>query len=202
MLPRRWSVVVLSLFVIAATPLPAQNASVRADADTMQRKLEVIVTRAELPPSPSRPAQRTSFTDREANAYFRVKGPEFLPEGVLNPQVAIGEGGRLRARATVDLDLALKPRQRGWLDPLAYVGGKVDIESIGTLHAANGRGVLRLEKTTLNGVEIPKSVLQELVTFFSRSDENPRGFQIEEPFELPSAIRAVQTAPGRAIVVQ
>jgi len=174
----------------------------RADASTMEEKLVAIVTRAELPVTPDSAVQRTSFTDREVNAYFDVRGPEFLPEGVVNPQVAIGEAGRVRARATVDLDLALKPQNRGWLDPLAYLGGKVEVVGLGTLHAANGRGVLRLESTTLGGVEIPKTVLQELVTFFTRSDDQPRGFQIEEPFELPSAIRSVETAPGRATVVQ
>jgi hypothetical protein len=51
-------------------------------------------------------------------------------------------------------------------------------------------------------VAIPRAVLQEIITYYSRSEEHPRGFQLDEPFELPSAIRAVETAPGRATVVQ
>lgn len=182
---------------------PAQDAAARADAASMQRKLTAIVTRGELPVAKAPlPVQRTSFTERELNAYFRVNGPEFLPTGVVNPQVTLDRAGEVRFNAIVDLDLALKPKERGWLDPLAYLGGKVEVAGAGALHAANGRGVFRLATATLGGVTIPKSVLQEIISFYSRSPEYPRGFQLDEPFQLPSAIRAVETAPGRATVVQ
>lgn len=198
----RW--VLAGAVLLAGTSVaPAQDAAARADAASMQRKLVAIVTRAELPASSvTHPVQRTSFTDREVNAYFRVHGAEFLPLGVVNPQVAIDRAGRVRAKAIVDLDKALKPSERSWLDPLAWVSGKVEVTGAGTLHAANGRGVFTLETATLNGVDIPPAVLQEIVSYYSRSPEQPRGFQLHEPFELPSAIRAVETVPGRATVVQ
>lgn len=198
----RWMLAGLVLLA-GVTAAPAQDAAARADAASMQRKLVAILTRAELPASTVRhPIQRTSFTDREVNAYFSVHGAEFLPAGVLNPRVSIDRAGRVRAQAVVDLDLALKPKERGWLDPLAWLGGKVEMTGVGTLHAANGRGVFRLETATLGGVAIPKAVMQEVITYYSRSEEHPRGFQLDEPFELPSAIRAVETVPGRATVVQ
>ena len=191
-----------AVVLVGVSVAPAQDAAARAEAASMQRKLVAIVTRAELPASTVRhPIQRTSFTEREVNAYFRVHGPEFLPPGVVNPRITIDRAGGVRAHAVVDLDLALKPKERGWLDPLAYLGGKVEIVGAGTLHAANGRGVFRLDTATLGGVTIPKAVLQEIITSYSRSEEHPRGFQLDEPFELPSAIRAVVTAPGRATVV-
>jgi hypothetical protein len=198
----RW---ILAAVVLLAgvTAVSAQDAAARADAASMQRKLVAILTRAELPAAPVRhPIQRTSFTEREVNAYFRVHGPDFLPPGVVNPRLAIDRAGRVRAQAIVDLDVALKPRERSWLDPLAWLSGKVEVVGVGTLQAANGRGVFRLETATLNGVAIPKAVMQELITYYSRSEEHPRGFQLDEPFQLPSAIRAVETAPGRATVVQ
>lgn len=198
----RWLLAGLVL-LMGVTVAPAQDAAARADAASMQRKLVAILTRAELPASTVRhPIQRTSFTEREVNAYFSVHGAEFLPTGVLNPRVSIDRAGRVRAQAVVDLDLALKPKERGWLDPLAWLGGKVEMAGVGTLHAANGRGVFRLETATLGGVTIPKAVMQEVITYYSRSEEHPRGFQLDEPFELPSAIRAVETVPGRATVVQ
>ena len=198
----RWTLAGVVLLV-GVTTAPAQDAAARAEAASMQRKLVAILTRAELPASTVRhPIQRTSFTDREVNAYFRVHGPDFLPAGVVDPRVSIDGAGRVRTQAIVDLDLALKSKERGWLDPLAWLSGKVEVNGVGTLHAANGRGVLRLETATLNGVAIPRAVLQEIITYYSRSEEHPRGFQLDEPFELPSAIRAVETAPGRATVVQ
>lgn len=190
--------------LIAGTAVaPAQDSAARAESNSMQRKLDTIVTRGELPAVPAgNPVQRTSFTDREVNAYFRVRGPEFLPTGVINPQVGIDPAGRVRARATVDLDQALKPKERGWLDPLAWVSGKVELTGEGVLHASNGRGVFRLETTTLGGVPVSTTVLQEIVSFYTRSPESPRGFRLDEPFELPSAIRSIETASGRATVVQ
>lgn len=194
---------VATLLLTGATVILAQDAGMRSQAQSMERKLVAIVSRADLPASnPPLPTQRTSFTDGEVNAYFRVYGPEFLPEGVVDPEVAIGSGGRVRARAVVDLDRALKPQERGWLDPLAWVGGKVELIGIGTLHAASGRGVFRLETATLGGVTIPPAMLQEVVSYYSRSPEYPRGFQLGEPFVLPSAIQAVETGRGRATVVQ
>jgi hypothetical protein len=44
--------------------------------------------------------------------------------------------------------------------------------------------------------------LQEIVSFFSRSEENPRGINIDEPFNLPAKIREVIVNSGEAIVVQ
>jgi hypothetical protein len=198
----RW-VLTGALLLAGTTVAPAQDAAARADAASMQRKLIAIVTRAELPVSAVRhPIQRTSFTEREVNAYFRVHGSDFLPAGVGSPRLSIDRAGKVRAQAIVDLDEALKPQQRSWLDPLAWLSGKVEVIGVGTLHAANGRGVFRLETATLGGVTIPKAVLQEIVSYYTRSEEHPRGFQLDEPFELPSAIRAVETAPGRATVVQ
>jgi hypothetical protein len=49
---------------------------------------------------------------------------------------------------------------------------------------------------------LPKPVLQELVTFFSRTPENPKGFDIEAPFDLPAKIREVVISKGEAVVVQ
>jgi hypothetical protein len=176
--------------------------SVRADADRMLTKLVSIAERSEAAPAITGTPLRTSFTDREVNAYFQEHGPAFLPAGVADPQVIIEDAGRLQARAIVDLDEALKPGDRSWLDPLAWVGGKVEVTAAGTLRAAAGRGEFALERATLGGVAIPNTLLQELVTYYSRSPENPTGFNLAEPFELPARIREVHTRRGAATVVQ
>lgn len=200
----RWGLVA-TLVLSAAAAAPAQDAAARADAVSMERKLVAIVSHGEAQhasPSKAAPTQRTSFTDRELNAYFNVYGPEFLPEGVANPQLAFDRGGRIRAKAIVDLDRALKPKERSWLDPLAWLSGKVDVMGEGTLKATNGTGVFELETATIAGLTVPKAFLQEVVSYYFRSADNPKGFQFDQPFELPSAIRSVETSAGRAIVVQ
>jgi hypothetical protein len=193
----------VALVCVSASGAPAQDAVARAEAASMQKKLAAIVSRGEVEPASGAAVPlRTSFTEREVNSYFTVHGPEFLPEGVMDPRVGIDQAGRVRARAIVDLDQALKPKERSWLDPLAWVSGKMEVTGAGTLHAANGQGVLRIESATLGGINVPPTLLQELVTYYSRSSDDPAGFRLDRPFRLPSAIRAVETAPGRATIVQ
>jgi hypothetical protein len=168
----------------------------------MLRKLEAIDARGKVPPGPRRAPVRTTLTDREVNAYFKVYGPAFLPGGVVDPQLAIEEGGRVRAKSLVDLDKVRAAKPRGWLDPLAYVGGSVEVTAAGTLKTADGRGQFALEAATLGGVTVPKSLIQELVSYYSRSPELPAGVNLDQPFELPSQIRTVETGRGAATIVQ
>lgn len=192
------------LLLCLVAPLFAQDQGARTAAARMQQKLNTIVAEGERP-KPRRPtvsARRTSFTDQEVNAFFKVHGASFMPKGVVDPEVAIDDGGRVRARAIVDLDTALKPQERSWLDPLAWVSGKVEVTAAGTLSARAGRGVFALEQTTLGGVSVPKSLLQELVTYYSRTPERPAGFNIDQPFELPAGIQSVETKRGLATIVQ
>jgi hypothetical protein len=173
---------------------------IRREADGMLRKLEAIDARGKV--TTRRPPVRTTFTDREVNAYFRVYGPTFLPEGLVDPELAIDEGGRVRAKSLVNLDAIRAAKPRGWLDPLAYVTGSVEVTAAGTLKTADGRGLFALDTATLGGITVPKGLLQELVSHYSRTPEAPSGINLEQPFELPSRIRAVETGRGAATVVQ
>lgn len=191
------------MLVMAATLVAAPSQDpMRADAASMERKLIAIVARGELK-SGARAPVRTSFTDREVNAYFKVNGPAVVPAGIVDPQVSIDNGGRVTARALVDLQAAAKPKQRSVLDPLAWVPpGKIEVTAAGTLQTSGGKGRLAIESATLAGVSISKSVLQELVSYYSRTAEHPAGFSLDEPFALPSNIQAVETRHGAATVVQ
>ena len=66
-------------------------------------------------------------------------------------------------------------------------------------HAANR---FDLEQASISGIPVPKSVLQSLVSHYSKSESNPRGVGLDDPFVLPAAIREIRVEPGRAIVVQ
>ena len=52
----------------------------------------------------TRPAHRTTITERELNAYFAFDVQPDLPAGVVMPAVTIVGDGRLSGRAVVDLD--------------------------------------------------------------------------------------------------
>lgn len=195
-------VVLLGLLVTAlGSGLTAQDAA-RLDAARMETKLVTIIERGLAKPARRRAPQRIAFTDREVNAYFRLRGSDFFPAGVKDAQVAIAEAGRVQARAMVALDQALKSKERNWLDPLAWVTGTLEVTAAGTLTTVNGKGQFALERATLGGVAIPKSLLQELISYYSATPTHPKGFELDQPFALPAQIHSVQTAPGLATVVQ
>ncbi|MEX2273519.1 MAG: hypothetical protein WD690_18770 [Vicinamibacterales bacterium] len=185
-----------SMGVIAGASEP-QN---RRDADVMQAKLVQIVARGEECPCPRR--HSTTITEHEVNGYLRHHAAEDLPDGVVAPYITIVGAGRVAGRAIVDLDRVRTSRQRGWLDPAAYLTGKLPVTAAGILHTRDGIGRFELETATVGGFTVPKAVLQELLTYYSRSPDDPDGLNLDETFELPAKIREIQVGKSVAYVIQ
>ena len=74
--------------------------------------------------------------------------------------------------ASRDLDKALKP---SLLNPLSWFGGKTEVTAAGIVRAENGKGTIDLQSATLAGISIPKSVLQQVVSYYTRTPESPEG---------------------------
>src|SRR5512147_1214756 len=89
--------------VFSLAPANAQDA-LHTDSAAMASKIARMQDIAAHPRPPKAEPVRTAFTDREMNAYLRVEGHSFLPQGVTDPHVSTGEGGRVMARAMIDLD--------------------------------------------------------------------------------------------------
>ena len=185
--------------VASAVAAGAASSWSRADADAFQTKLVQIATNglAEKPTS-----KRITVLEREVNAYLGVHAKQELPPGVVDPVISILPDGRLTGRATVDLDAVRNQKERGMLSPWALLRGTVPVEAIGTLRTSNGVGAFTLESATVGGLPVPKTLLQELVSHYSRSESQPDGIDFEAPFRLPSRIREIQTRQGQALVVQ
>ncbi len=168
----------------------------------MAAKIARIQETAARPrPRDARPIE-TTFTDREANAYLTIEGPMFLPPGIANPRITAGAGGKVTARAVVDLDAVRLARPRSLLDPLAFVRGSLEVVASGAVMAEDGTGVAHLESATVGGVPVPQRVVQELLRFYTRTPDRPEGFGLDTPFELPAGIRGLTVEAGRATVVQ
>ena len=199
---RRATFAALALaFALAGGSAPAQSPS-RADADAMLAKIERVAAAVEAPRPATAPPLHTTFTEREINAYLALEGPAVLPPGVARPRVQLGDAGRVRARAIVDLDGVRRSRERSPFDPLAYVTGAVEVVATGRLEGSGGRGLIRYESATVGGVAVPETVAQELLRFYTRTPERPRGFAFDEPFALPAGLRAVSVERGAATVTQ
>jgi hypothetical protein len=197
--PRRLALLLGAAIVL--TTAAAQELS-RADADSVSAKLARMEATAAAPRPANAPPRRTSFTEREINAYFEHYGPTFLPAGIARPRVAIGADGRIEAQAIVDLDAVRLARPRGLLDPLAFVRGALEVVAAGRIEGAHGQGVVRFESATVGGVAVPESVAQELLRFYTSTPERPAGIAFDTPFELPLAMRSVAAARGGIAVTQ
>ena len=174
----------------------------KADGDRFNTKLQRIVTLGNTPRAKGAPAQNTQVTDAEVNAYLKFFAQEQIPVGVVDPLLFASGNGVVSGQATVDLDAVRKQKQRGWLDPMAYLTGRLPLTARGRLTTSNGVGRFELESAELSGVSIPKTVLQELLSYYSRTAEDPDGISMDDPFQLPSQIREIQVAAGTATIIQ
>jgi hypothetical protein len=201
---RAWTAtlpIVLCLALAAPAAQPSGSALTPVEADRFAEKLERLLRNA---PAPGHPHQASSIvvTEQETNAFLRYRGQTVLPAGVVSPRVsALGEG-RLQGWATVDLDAVRESKERGWLDPMRLLSGRLPVTATGVLHAQGGTARFDLESASVSGIPVPRAVLQELVSYYTRGVSHPEGVSLDEPFSLPAGIREIMVQPGRAIIVQ
>ena len=172
----------------------------KQEGDRLQRKIDDLTKNSSALPVAAR---RTPVSEDEVNSYLAFNAKDKIPQGLTNPRVTIVGEGRLVGRVLVELDEFKRHRSTGGLmDPLRYISGKVPVTARGVLHTQEGKGQFQLGSAEILGVPLPKPILQELVTFFSRTPEHPKGFDIDAPFNLPVKIREVVIGKGEAVMVQ
>ena len=196
----------LSTLAVASVVLAgsghAQARLSKADGDRFQAKLIRVAAIGNAPRGRARAPQNTVISDAELNSYLRFHAQDQIPVGVVEPAINAHGEGLVSGRAIVDLDAVRKQKQRGWLDPMGYLTGRLPLIARGRLTTKDGIGRFELQSAELSGVTIPKSVLQELLTFYSRTPEDPDGINMDDPFELPAQIREIRVARGTATIVQ
>ena len=189
------------LVLISAIALGAQPRLTQQDAARFQAKLARIEAFAATTTHPAR-GQSIELSDAEVNSYLRYTAGAQVPVGITEPTLNALGNGRVAGRAIVDLDAVRRQKQRGWMDPIGYLSGKVPVTAAGTLTTANGSGRFQLESAELSGVTVPKFVLQELLSYYSRTPEAPNGIDMDAPFELPARIKEIRVGAGTATVLQ
>ena len=188
------------VLVLVVATLQAAAPVSKHDADVLRQKVATINSHAE---SGATTAKRTTITENEVNAYLTYESKEQLPAGVVEPSVAIIGSGRVSGRAVVDLDAVRKSKaSTSILDPVNYLTGRLPVTATGTLTTQNGIGRFQLESAAVGSVPIPKILLQEIVSYYSKSGDKPAGIGLDDPFALPARIREIQVERGQAIIVQ
>jgi hypothetical protein len=180
--------------------LEADQRASKRDAELLRQKVATISAHGERP---SKQGRRTTVTEGEVNSYLVYDAKPQLPAGVIEPAVTILGTGRLSGRAVVDLDAVRHARaSQSWFDPTNYLTGRLPVSATGRLKTSNGVGHFELESASVGGVPVPKMLLQEIVSYYTRTPEKPSGIGLDDPFALPARIREIQVERGQAIIVQ
>ena len=197
----RWATALgVGVVLLAGGSLVARAALTRQLADVFERKLVAVQTRAgaggEAPLT-------TVIAEDEVNSYLRFKSADQLPVGLTEPAFTLLGGQRFTARAVVDLDLVRQKRGTGsWFDPTSYLAGKMPVSATGVLKTAEGRARFELERAEMSGVAVPKSLLQQILTYFTRSADRPGGAGLDDTYKMPAEIQRLKVERGRAVVIQ
>jgi hypothetical protein len=173
----------------------------KQDADLFSRKLAQIVVQGDAAQKPGN--RRTPVTETELNSWFTYSAKPLLPAGVSDPRITMIGNGKVTGQAVVDLDaIAKRKASGGTFDIWNLVGGKVPVNVAGTLRTKDGIGSFDLESADVSGLPLPKSFLQEVVSYYSRTADHPQGVKIDDPFALPASIRQIDVGAGQAVIVQ
>jgi len=191
------------IFAIATAIVPISAGEMtRQQADSFVKKIAIINQRGAVP-APTAASRRTAVSENEVNSWFAYRGQELIPKGVTEPKLTIIGNGRVMGVATVDLDAVSRQNANGaTFDLWKLVGGRVPVTVTGVLQTKDGRGQFDLQSATLGGVPVPKALLQELLSYYSRSAGHPDGVRLDAPFALPARIQQIEVGAGQAVVVQ
>jgi len=188
------------LILVAAVSSSAAVQLSREQGGKLALKIDGINKNAAIEPVRSK---TTPMSELEVNSYLAFNINDKIPRGLANPEIRMVGDGQLAGRVFVDIDEFKRHRSSGGvLDPLSYISGQVPLTARGVLHTRGGKGQFQLATAEIHGVPVPKPIVQELVSFFSRTPENPHGFNLDAPFNLPAKIREVIVNPGEALLVQ
>ena len=186
--------------LFAGVRLHGAAAVSRQQADVFERKIETIERHGAKSP---RPPQRTRVSESEINSWFAYRSETVLPDGLTKPTLTIVGNGKVSGTATLDLDAVAKARQSGrTFDLWNLVGGQMPVTVEGIVRTRGGRARFELQEAWVSGVPVPKRMVQELVSYYSRTPRHPSGRRLEEDFELPAGIQSIEMSPGAAVVVQ
>jgi hypothetical protein len=189
----RLALMALALLSMAQSPAPPAFSS--SDAQSLSRKLQAIERRKQM--RITRP-ESILVTEGELNSYLNLDPAAKLPRGVSEVVVRLDRDDRVQARGMVDLE-SVKPKVP-WIGfgPLMFFGGNVPVEIKGRLRTSgDGFGSIEVEDLRMASIPVPISVLEQLVSTSTRTEENPQGFDIRAPFRLPYSVKRVRLEPGQ-----
>jgi hypothetical protein len=175
----------LTVLMLAVVCCASQAPSRRGDAPSMalasmERKLRRIESLgSSAHPQPT----HTELSEEEINAYFAA-GKIDLPAGVESVRFE-SEPGVVKATTRVDFE-KIKAGRSSFNTLLEVFRGVHDVDVVAHAHAAGGVGYVEVDSVSLDGVEIPRFVLQLFVANYIQPKYPNLG--LDSSFRLPDRI--------------
>jgi hypothetical protein len=178
----------------AANPAPHS----RSEADALDRKFEDLSERHKT----GKVARGKSVlvTESELNAYLNLSLGEKMPRGFSDVAVRL-ETERIQTTGVLDLEQVRdKMPNLSVVNPLYWLSGRVPVLLRGRVLNDDGFASIDWEDVRVGNVPVPISLLHQIVSASTKSDDYPDGFDIRAPFALPYSMRQVRIQPGRAFL--
>jgi hypothetical protein len=195
-----WNMSLVACCVAAGAMLSAAETLTRKLGDAFEQKIILVQRQSE---TPSKTQRSTSFTEAELNSYLKFKATPLLPTGLTQPFMTLIGNGKVSGTAIVDLDIVRQKQGTGsWFDPTSYLTGKLPVMATGTIVTGDGKGRFEFERVEVSGIPVPKTLLAQMVNYFTRTADNPKGSSIDDTYELPAKIQRIDVGAARFTVIQ
>jgi hypothetical protein len=179
----------------AANPAPSYT---RAEAEALDRKFDDLSERHKT--GKVARGQSVLVTEPEVNAYLNLSPSVKMPRGLSDVVVRL-ETERIHATGLLDLEKVRdKMPNLSPLSPLYWLSGQVGVLLRGRVLNDDGFASIEWEDVRVGNVPVPISLLHQIVSSTTKSEEHPDGFDIRAPFALPYSMRQVRIQPGRAFL--
>ena len=191
---------ILALSSVQAQPrsaLPDRPTLSRSEADALDRKFDDLNERHRT----GRVTRGTVLvTESEMNSYLNLSPSVKMPRGLSDVVVRL-EHERIHATGLLDLETVRdKMPNLSPFSPLYWLTGRVPVLLRGRLINDDGFATVGWEDVRVGGVPVPITLLHQIVSSTTKSDDYPDGFDIRAPFRLPYSLRQVRIEPGRALL--
>ncbi len=182
-----------TILLLGSSASPART-SRSSDVASTEQKLRHIEANGQA----ARPDQTpTVFSEPEINSYL-ASDNVILPEGVQSVKLA-GEPGIITGTARVDFDRIREGT--GSANPLLSIfSGVHDVVVVAHAHGAGRQGYVQVDSVSLDGVEIPRFVLQLFVEKYLQPKYPELG--LDSRFSLPDRLDTATVGPHKLTVTQ
>jgi hypothetical protein len=182
-----------TILLLGSSASPARTSRL-SDVASTEQKLRHIEANGQA----ARPDETpTVFSEPEINSYL-ASDNVILPEGVQSVKLA-GEPGIITGTARVDFDRIREGT--GSSNPLLSIfSGVHDVVVVAHAHGARRQGYVQVDSVSLDGVEIPRFVLQLFVEKYLQPKYPELG--LDSRFSLPDRLDTATVGPHKLTVTQ